>query len=96
MKTRIISGIVMGAIVTAVIAAGLLLNTMIITIAIGLIAAVAGYELIHNAVGIKSKVAVAGVCIYLALSVLTTRLTYHYFFFISIFPFLAPIVLVAI
>ena len=94
MKTRIISGIVMGAIVAAVIAAGLLWNTMIISIAIGLIAAVAGYELIHNAVGIKSKVAVAGVCLYLALSVFTTRLTYHYFFFVSILYFLFAVCMV--
>lgn len=94
MKTRIISGIVMGAIVAAVLTVGLLWNTIVISIAIGLIAAVAGYELIHNAVGIKSKLAIIGVCLYLALSVFTTRLTYHYFFFISILYFLFAVCMV--
>lgn len=94
MKTRIISGIVMGVIVAAVLTAGLLLNTMIITIAIGLIAAVAGYELIHNAVGIKSKPAVIGACVYLGLSVFMMKLTFYYFFFISILYFLFAVCMV--
>ena len=60
MKTRIISGIVMGVIVACVLALGFLVQPIIITIAVALIAAGAVYELIHNAAGIKSKIAVAG------------------------------------
>ena len=55
MKTRIISGIVMGAIVAAVLDLGFLWEPIIITIAIALLAAGAVYELLHNAAGIKCK-----------------------------------------
>lgn len=64
MKTRIISGIVMGVIVAAVLALGLLVQPIIITLAVALIAAGAVYELIHNAAGIKSKIAVSGSIIF--------------------------------
>ena len=60
MKTRIISGIVMGVIVATVLALGILVQPIIITLAVALIAAGAVYELIHNAAGIKSKIAVSG------------------------------------
>lgn len=60
MKTRIISGIIMGVIVACVLALGFLVQPIIITIAVALIAAGAVYELIHNAAGIKSKIAVSG------------------------------------
>ena len=60
MKTRIISGIVMGVIVACVLALGFLVQPIIITLAVALIAAGAVYELIHNAAGIKSKIAVTG------------------------------------
>lgn len=94
MKTRIISGIVMGAIVAAVLTAGYLLNSFVITVAVALVAAGAAYELIHNAVGIKSKAAVIGACIYAGLAVLATRYTYHSFFFVSIIYFLFAVVMV--
>lgn len=94
MKTRIISGVVMALIVAAVLAVGLLWNSIVISIAVGIIAAVAGYELIHNAVGIKSIPCIVGVCLYLGLSVLTTRLTYHFFFFLSILYFLFAVIMV--
>ena len=55
MKTRIISGIVMGIIVAAVLALGFLWEPIVITIAIALLAAGAVYELLHNAAGIKCK-----------------------------------------
>ena len=58
MKTRIISGIIMGAIVAAVLTVGLVWEPLIITVAIAIIAAVAIYELLHNAAGIKDKLAV--------------------------------------
>ena len=60
MKTRIISGIIMGVIVACVLALGFLVQPIIITLAVALIAAGAVYELIHNAAGIKSKIAVTG------------------------------------
>lgn len=64
MKTRIISGIVMGIIVAAVLVAGLIWSSYIITVAIALLAVGAVYELLHNAAGIKSKLALVGACIY--------------------------------
>lgn len=94
MKTRIISGIVMGVIVAAVLALGFLWNSIVITIAIALIAAVAAYELIHNAIGITSKVAVIGACIYVGLSVFTSRLTLYYFLFLSVLYFLFAVIIV--
>lgn len=70
MKTRIISGIVMGAIVAAVLSLGFLWNSIVITVAVALIAAVAVYELLHNAAGIKSKSALIGACLYAFLNVI--------------------------
>ena len=64
MKTRIISGIVMGVIVAAVLAAGFLWSSYVITVAIALLVVGAIYELLHNAAGIKSKLALVGACIY--------------------------------
>ncbi len=62
MKTRIISGVVMGGIVAAVLVVGFLWQPIIITVAVGIIAAAAVYELIHNAAGIKDKVVLIGAC----------------------------------
>ncbi len=70
MKTRIISGIVMIAIAAAVLVLGFLVEPIIITVAIALIAAVAVYELLHNAAGIKSKIANAGAGIFTVLFLL--------------------------
>ncbi len=64
MKTRIISGIVMGAIVAAVLALGFLVEPIIITIAVGLIAVGAVYELLHNGAGIEDKAAWIGGCVF--------------------------------
>ena len=64
MKTRIISGIVMGVIVAGLLTLGFLVEPVIITVAVALIAAGAVYELIHNAAGIKSKIAVSGSIIF--------------------------------
>ena len=74
MKTRIISGIVMGAIVAAVIVAGFLFHSVIITVAIGLLAAGAIYELLHNAAGIKSIATIIGACIAAFLCVMAGQL----------------------
>ncbi len=62
MKIRIISGIVMGAIVAAVLAAGFLWEPIVITIAIALLSAGAVYELLHNAAGIKCKLSLVLAC----------------------------------
>ncbi len=62
MKTRIISGIVMGVIVAAVLALGFLWEPIVITIAIALLAAGAVYELLHNAAGIKCKLSLIIAC----------------------------------
>lgn len=62
MKTRIISGIVMGIIVAAVLALGFLWEPIVITIAVALLAAGAVYELLHNAAGIKCKLSLILAC----------------------------------
>ncbi|MBQ3052133.1 MAG: phosphatidate cytidylyltransferase [Clostridia bacterium] len=64
MKTRIISGIVMGIIVAAVLAIGFLWESVVITVAIALLAAGAVYELLHNAAGIKDKLALVLACVF--------------------------------
>lgn len=64
MKTRIISGIVMGVIVAAVLALGYLWEPIVITVAVSLLAAGAIYELLHNAAGIKCKWSLAFACIF--------------------------------
>lgn len=76
MKTRIISGIVMGVIVAAVVALGLLVEPMVITVGVALIAAGAAYELIHNAAGIKSKAAWIGTSAFAFLFVLSSEIVY--------------------
>lgn len=71
MKTRIISGIVMGVIVAAVLAAGLLWNSVVIAVFVALLAAGAVYELIHNVAKINSKAAWIGACSYTAFETFT-------------------------
>lgn len=71
MKTRIISGIIMGVIVACVLALGFLVQPIIITLAVALIAAGAIYELLHNAAGIKSKTPWIGAGIFTFLYVLS-------------------------
>ena len=72
MKTRIISGIVMGVIVAAVLAVGFLWNTVVITVAIALLAAVAVFELLHNAAKIDSKYTLIGAVVYVFLHTIVT------------------------
>lgn len=69
MKTRIISGIVMGVIVAAILAAGFLWNTVVITLAVALLAAGAVYELLRNAVKIPGKMSLIGALSYAFLAV---------------------------
>ena len=94
MKTRIISGIVMGIIVAAVLVAGYMINPIFITVALGLVAAGAAFELVRNAIGIKSNLAVIGACLYAWLAVFSFRYTYHFFFFVTIIYFLFAVVIV--
>lgn len=70
MKTRIISGIVMGAVTAALLAVGYLLSGVVITVAVALLAAAAIYELLYNAAGIKDIPTVAGGCVAAFLTVL--------------------------
>lgn len=70
MKTRIISGIVMGVIVAAILTVGFLWAPIVITIAVAVLSAGAVYELLHNAAGIKSKASLIGACVFSALFVL--------------------------
>ena len=70
MKTRIISGIVMGAIVAAVLVVGYLWTPMAITVAIAFLAVAALYELVCNAAGVKEYTVLLGVCCYAALTVI--------------------------
>ncbi len=94
MRTRIISGIVMGVIVAAVLAVSYLWLPILATVAIALIAAVASYELIHNAVGIKSKLAVFGAAIYVAFAVFTVHLTFWDYLILSVLYFLFAVIVV--
>lgn len=64
MKTRIISGIVMGLIVASVLTVGFLWAPFIISVALGLLAGAAVYELLHNAADIKNKYVVFGAVVY--------------------------------
>ena len=64
MKTRIISGIIMGVIVAGVLAVGFLWEPIVITIAIALLAAGAVYELLHNAAGIKCNFSLVIACLF--------------------------------
>lgn len=68
MKTRIISGVVMAAILAAVIIGGGYFP-VIITAVLAILNLTASYELLHNAAGIKSKAALLGAGIYSALAV---------------------------
>ncbi len=68
MKTRIISGIVMGIIVAAVLVAGFLWNSYAIIVAVALLAGVAVFELLHNAVGIKSHYILIGAVVYVVVN----------------------------
>lgn len=70
MKTRIISGIVMVAIVLLVLLAGIHISSLFITAFAAILAAISNYELIYNAAGIKYKPAIAGACVFAFLNVI--------------------------
>ncbi len=70
MKTRIISGIIMGSIVLAALCLGFFIEPLIISVGIAIITAIAMYELLKNAAGIKSKLCIVGACSFSALFIL--------------------------
>ncbi len=74
MKTRIISGAVMGCILAVILTLGFLVNTVFITVSVALLAAFASYELLHNASGIISKPTIISVGVYVFLSVFSLQL----------------------
>ena len=74
MKTRIISGLIMGVIVMAVLALGYTINPIFITVFIALVAPIATYELIHNVAKIKSKTAIIVSTLYTAIGVVNFAL----------------------
>ncbi|MBE6787154.1 MAG: hypothetical protein E7537_02275 [Ruminococcaceae bacterium] len=78
MKTRIISGAVMALILAAILAVGFLWQSIVITIAVALLAAGAVFELIHNAAGIKKKTIVIGACLFAALTVIAGNTLFIY------------------
>ena len=64
MKTRIISGVVMGFLVAAILTLGYLWQSVIITAAVSILAVIAVYELICNAAGIRNAEAIVGACLF--------------------------------
>ncbi len=70
MKTRIISGIILGAIVAAVLIFGFLVSKAIIVVAVALLAAAAAYELL-KAAEISDKISLIGAAVGSFLIVLT-------------------------
>lgn len=70
MKTRILSGVLMALIVLFVLLTGFTLSPIVITAFVAIIAAIGCYELLHNAAGIKSRLAVFGASVFTVLFVL--------------------------
>jgi len=92
MKTRIISGIIMGAIVAVFLVLTILVNPLFITALISFATAVSVYELLHNAVGIKSKTALIGAMVYGALAPFLNSFNLKWFICLSIAYFLFTVV----
>ena len=74
MKTRIISGLIMGVIVMSVLALGYTINPIFTTVFIAIVATIATYELIHNVAKIKSKTAIIVSMLYTAVGVVNFAL----------------------
>ncbi len=74
MKTRMISGTIMGLVVLGVLALGYTVNPLIITVFIALLAPVATYELIHNVAKIESKATIIISMLYTAVGVINFAL----------------------
>lgn len=94
MKTRIISGVVMGVIVAVILAAGYFWNSLVVFAAVAILAAVAAYELLHNAAGINDKLSLIGACAYTVFATYTFRSIFYYYLFITVLYFLFAVVMV--
>lgn len=70
MKTRIFSGVLMALIVVFILLAGFTLSPIVITGFVAILAAIGCFELVHNAAGIKSRLAVFGSAVFALLFVL--------------------------
>lgn len=64
MKTRIISGVIMALLVASIFALGFMWESIVITIAVSLIAAIAVYELLRNAARVKDLQSLIGACFF--------------------------------
>ena len=93
MKTRIISGAVMGVIVAAFLALGYLINTLFICGALALLAGIACFELLHNALKLNNKLCEIGAYIYSAVAVVAFRWSYYAYIIISVVFFLFAVLL---
>lgn len=70
MKTRIVSGIIMGVVVAAALILGFSVNPLIITAFVAVCAAGAVWELLFKAAGIKSKAANTGAVVFTVLKII--------------------------
>ncbi len=69
MKTRIISGIILGIAFAGIVLLGLFVSPFFVTALAVFLAVTATYELLKNALGVKVKAAIIGACIAAALMV---------------------------
>ena len=84
MKTRIISGIVMGVIVAIFLSLGMLVNSFFIVVFLSLIAGVAVYEMLHNVAKVKTRVVLMGACVYSFFACLLSTDNIKYYIITSI------------
>jgi phosphatidate cytidylyltransferase len=64
MKTRIISGIIMALLVAGILTLGFMLESLVITVTVAILALIAVYELLHNAAGIKDVQSLICACLF--------------------------------
>ena len=79
MKTRIISGIILGAVIAGIITLGMLVSHIFIIAVLGIISAIAVYELLCNVAKIESKLSLYGAVVYsfLACFCMAENITYY-------------------
>lgn len=97
MKTRIISGVVMGVIVAAALALSFV-SPLIIFIGIGICAGIAAFELLWNTGALKLRPAVAAAIGYMALAAITGYLSSDlpWFYFVTAIYVVAMIIIALI
>lgn len=77
MKTRIISGIIMVAIIAFVLITGYTLSPWAITAFIACVGAATTYELLHNAGGVKDVATIFVSCVYVVSTILLSQQTFE-------------------